>query len=138
VSPTPASRSIPFTEVTTTSRARHDTGATLVVGTSDASRATIERLVPSATVSAGRVMVAVFQGEQRTGGYAIRVSAIERRGDQILVRATFSAPGPGAIVTQALTSPAHVVSIAAADATGLRDGVLLDETGTERARVTIT
>jgi len=129
---------IAFTEVTTTSQARHDTGATLVVGTSDASRATIQRLVPSATVSAGRVMVAVFQGQQRTGGYTIRVTGVERRGDQLAVRAAFSAPGPGAIVTQALTSPAHVVSIAAADATGLREGVLLDETGTERARTTIT
>jgi hypothetical protein len=80
----------------------------------------------------------VFQGQKNTGGYSIRISGIERRGDQLVVRATFSAPGPGAIVTQALTSPAHVVSIAAADAAGLREAVLIDDSGAERARTSIS
>jgi hypothetical protein len=110
----------------------------LVVGTTDASRAKIEQLVPNATASADRVLVAVFEGRQNTGGYAIRVTAIERRGDQLIVRATFDAPGPDAIVTQVLTSPAHVVSIAAADAAGLREAILVDDRGAEKARVAIT
>lgn len=127
-----------FTEVTATSQAGHDSGATLVVGTSDASRAIITRLAPTAAAPADRVLVAVFQGQQRTGGYGIRVTAIERRGDQLVVSAAFTAPKPDSIVTQALTSPAHVVSIAAADAKDLKDAVLLDESGTERARINTT
>jgi hypothetical protein len=137
VSPTPSSGSVAFTEVTATSQAGHASGATLVVGVSDASRAIIARLAPNAAAPDG-VLVAVFQGQQRTGGYAIRVTRVERRGDQLVVRATFGSPGPGAIVTQALTSPAHVVSIAAADGAGLREAVLIDETGSERARINIT
>lgn len=109
-----------------------------MIGTNDASRATLTRLIPSATAPDGRVLVAAFQGQQNTGGFAIRITAIERRGDQLVVRATFGSPGPGAIVTQAFTSPAHVVSIASADVAGLREAVLLDSTGAERAKATLT
>jgi hypothetical protein len=137
VSPT-TPRPVPFTEVAATAQSRNDSGETIVVGTTDRSRATIARLVPSATTSDGRVLVAAFQGQQNTGGHSIRITAIERRGDQLVVRATFSSPGAGAMVTQVLTSPAHVVSIAAADAIGLREAILQDESGTERARVTTT
>jgi hypothetical protein len=138
VSPTPSSRSVVFTEVTTTSQSRHDGDATLIVGTSDASRAAIARLLPNAAAPDGRVLVVVFQGQQRTGGHAIRVTAIERRGDQLVVRATFTSPAPGAMVTQVLTSPAHVVAIPSADASGVREAVLVDETGVERARTSTT
>ena len=134
----PSSRSIAFTEVSSTSQARQVSGISLAVGTSDALRATIAQQVPGATVAAGRVTVAVFQGQQSTGGYAVRIKAIERRGDQLVVHATFGAPGPGAIVTQVLTSPAHVVSIAAADATGLRVAILVDDSGAEMARINTT
>jgi len=138
VSTTQSSRSIAFTEVATTAQARDDSGPTLIVGTSNASQATILRLVPGATASADRVMVAVFQGQQSTGGYSVHITAVERRGDQLVVRAAFASPGPGAIVTQVLTAPAHVVSIAAADAAALREAVLFDERGSEIARIAIT
>jgi hypothetical protein len=138
VSPTPSSRTVAFTEVAATSQARQAPGVTLIVGTSDALRLTIAQQVPGATAATGRVTVAVFQGQQRTGGYAIRINAIERRGDQLVVRATFDAPGPGAIVTQVLTSPAHVVSITSADAAGLREAILIDDNGAERARINTT
>jgi len=137
VSPTPSTRSVAFAEVAATSQA-HDAGTALVVGTTDASRVTIARLVPNATASSGRVLVAVFQGQQNTGGYSVRITAIERSGDQLTVRATFGVPGPGAIVTQALTSPAHVVSISSVDASGLREAILVDDSGAERARTSIT
>jgi hypothetical protein len=42
------------------------------------------------------------------------------------------------MVTQALTSPAHVVSIAVAETTGLREAILLDQTGVEIARARTT
>src|SRR5688572_32002 len=138
VSPTPSTRSVPFAEVGATGRAGHDSGATLVVGLSDASRAIITRLIANVAIPADRVLIAVFQGEQRTGGYGIQVTAIERRGDQLVVSATFTEPKPDDIVTQALTSPAHVVSIAAADATGVREAILVDGSGTQRARINTT
>ncbi|MDP9280845.1 MAG: protease complex subunit PrcB family protein [Chloroflexota bacterium] len=138
VSPSPSTRSVAFTEVTATSQAGDDSGAMLIVGTTDASRAKITQSVPGATASSGRVLVAVFQGQQSTGGYSVHITAIERSGDELVVRATFGVPGPGAIVTQVLTSPAHVVSIAAADATGVREAVLLDQSGAEIARTTTT
>lgn len=138
VSPTPSTRSVAFIEVGATGQASHDSGATLVVGVSDASRAIIARLLANVAIPADRVLIGAFQGQQRTGGYAIRVTAIERRGDQLVVSATFTEPKPDAIVTQALTSPAHVVSIAAADATGLREAILVDGAGSQRARINIT
>ena len=110
----------------------------LIVGTTDASRAKITQLVSGGTVTPGRVLVAAFQGQQNTGGYSVQITAIERNGDQLVVHATFGVPGPGAMVTQVLTSPAHVVSIAAADTTGLREAILLDQTGVEVARTSTT
>jgi hypothetical protein len=138
VSPSPSARSVAFAEVAATAQARDDSGPALIVGTTDASRAKIAQLVPNATTPSGRVLVAVFQGQQNTGGYSIQITAIERRGDQLVVRAMFGVPGPGGIVTQVLTSPAHVVSIATADATGVREAILLDQTGVEVARTSTT
>jgi hypothetical protein len=138
VSPTPSAGPIAFVEVAATSQARDDSGPGLVVGTTDAARVRITQLVPGASVPAGRVMIAAFQGQQSTGGYSVHITVVERRGDQLLVRATFTRPGPDAFVTQVLTSPAHVVSIAAADAAGVREAILFDERGTEIARATTT
>lgn len=131
-------RSVTFTEITYIAYGRHDSGPAVVVGTNDQWRATLARLVDGASVPAGRVAVAAFQGQQMSGGYSIHIERIERLGDQLVVHAKFSEPAPGSMNTMALTSPVHVVSIAAADATGLKDVVLLDGTSTERARATLT
>ncbi len=138
MSPSASPRSVAFTEVATTAQAREDSGPTLIVGTTDVSQAAIVRLVPGATASTGRVMVAVLQGQQNTGGYSVHITAIERRGDQLVVHAIFASPGPGAIVTQVLTAPAHVVSIATADSVGIREAILVDDRGSEIARIAIT
>jgi len=129
---------VTFTEITYIAYGRHDSGPAIVVGTNDQWRATLARLVDGASVPAGRVAVAAFQGEQSSGGYSIHIERIERSGDQLLVHAKFSEPAPGSMNTMALTSPVHIVSIAAADAKDLKDAVLLDQTGTERARATTT
>ena len=137
MNPTPSSRSVPFDEVAATSQSGVD-APSFVVGTNDASRAIIARQIPNAGAPAGRVLIAVFQGEQRTGGYAVEITSIERNGDVLTVTATFAEPKLDSMVTQALTSPAHVVSIAAADAKDLKVAVLLDQSGAQRARATIT
>lgn len=138
MSPTPSTRSLTFTEITFVAYGRHDSGPAIVVGTNDQWRATLARLVDGAIVPAGRVAVAAFQGQQTSGGYSIHIERIERSGDQLVVHAKFSEPAPGSMNTMALTSPVHVVSIAAADAIDLRAAVLLDESAVERARITIT
>jgi hypothetical protein len=129
---------VTFTELTYVAYGRHDTGTAIVVGTNDNWRATLARLVDGVSVPAGRVAVAAFQGAQSSGGYSIHIERIERRGDQLLVHAKFTEPAPGSMNTMALTSPVHVVSIAVADAKDLKDAVLLDQTGAERARINTT
>lgn len=131
-------RNVTFTEITYVAYGRHDSGPAIVVGTNDQWRATLTRLVDGAEVPAGRVAVAAFQGEQISGGFSIQIERIERSGDQLLVHAKFSEPAPGSMNTMALTSPVHVVSIAASDASGLTAAVLLDGTGAERAKATLT
>lgn len=130
-------RDVPFAQVATTQLSSYDGRAALVVGTRDTQRARIAQLVPGADTASG-VPIAVFQGAQRTGGYAVRVDAIERDADTLVVHATFSEPPAGAVVTQILTSPAVVVSIAVGDATGIRTAILLDARGTERARADLS
>ena len=131
-------RNVTFAELAYVAYGRHDSGPAIVVGTNDHWRATLARLVEGTSVPAGRVAVAAFQGEQSSGGYSIHVERIERNGDQLIVHAKFGEPAPGSMNTMALTSPVHVVSIAAADAAGLSEAVLVDQTGTERAKATLT
>ncbi|MDP9251375.1 MAG: protease complex subunit PrcB family protein, partial [Chloroflexota bacterium] len=78
MSPTPSSGVVAFVEVAATAQARDDAGPDVVVGTSDAARARITQLVPGAAAPSGRVMVVAFQGQQNTGGYAIRITSVER------------------------------------------------------------
>jgi hypothetical protein len=131
-------RAIAFTDVATTHMARHDTGATVYVAASAASQTTLERLVPSALAQPGRVLVAAFQGEQSTGGYAIRITKIELDADRLIVHVALTVPAKDALVTQALTSPAHVVSVASADIASAKMAVLLDASGAQIARTNIT
>jgi hypothetical protein len=125
-------------EVTNTQMSSHDGAAAVSVGLSDTARAAILAQVPTAVATPDRVFVAAFQGGQRTGGYAIRIDRIELDGDRLLVHATFGVPPPGSIVTQVLTSPAHVVSVARRDVIGVRTAILLDASGTERARASVS
>lgn len=128
-------RDVPATVVATTQLSSHDGDTALIVAMTDGARARIAQLVTGASTASDRVLIAVFEGSERTGGYAIRVDRVERDGDTLIVHATFTEPAPGAVVTQVLTSPAQVVSIASSDASGIRTAVLLDAQGNERARV---
>lgn len=127
----PAPRDVAFVEVMRTQMSGYDGPPAVAFG------AGITARVPSASAPTGRTLVAVFQGAQRTGGYAIAVDRVTRDGDRLVVRASFTEPPPGGIVTQVLTSPVDVVSIASADASGVARIVLLDGTGTERARADV-
>ncbi|HYF90798.1 MAG TPA: protease complex subunit PrcB family protein [Symbiobacteriaceae bacterium] len=56
-------------------------------------------------------VVAVYMGEQRTGGYAIEITGVELTNGTLRVTVKQTRPGPGTIVTQALTQPFHMVRI---------------------------
>lgn len=124
-------RTIAFEGSLQTQHSAHEGSAAIAVGP-----AALDGL-PDARALGGRVLVAAFEGSQRTAGYAIQVTGIVRDGDRLIVTAAFRTPPPGSVVAQVLTSPVHAVSIAAADAGGLAVAVLEDETGAERARVTL-
>jgi translation elongation factor EF-1alpha len=59
----------------------------------------------------GSMMVAVAAGTKPTGGYAIEITRIIETTNEVRVMATETSPGENCIVTQALTSPFHVVKI---------------------------
>jgi hypothetical protein len=61
--------------------------------------------------SGAGVYVGAFWGEQRTGGYVVRIESAEQRADEVTVRVSLQRPGPGDIVTQALTYPFAVAVV---------------------------
>jgi hypothetical protein len=124
-------QSTPFTDHGQTQQSRHDGGPAIVVATDPAGTG-LGELATSADPA--RLYIGVFQGEQRTGGYAVRVERVERDRARVVVRATFAAPPPGALTIQVLTSPARLISIDRQSASGVSEVVLLDQSGAERAR----
>ena len=74
--------------------------------------------------------ITAYQGTQRSGGHAIRIERITRVGDELRVHAGFATPATDALVTMALTSPAHTVSVDEFAAAV----ILYDTGGVERAR----
>jgi hypothetical protein len=60
---------------------------------------------------ATELIVAVFLGEKPTGGYDLAISRVLRSDDSVVVYFREISPVPGAIVTQSLTRPFHIVRI---------------------------
>jgi len=60
----------------------------------------------------GQLAIVVCLGERRSGGHAIEVAAVELTDEELVVTVRSSAPAPGAITTQALTAPYHIVRVA--------------------------
>ena len=58
-----------------------------------------------------RMLILATTGHRRTGGYGISVRSIRRSGRRLVVRAEERAPGTRCFVTQAHTSPYHVVRV---------------------------
>ncbi|MBI2369409.1 MAG: protease complex subunit PrcB family protein [Deltaproteobacteria bacterium] len=57
------------------------------------------------------MVVGVFAGEQRTGGFEIEIIRIEQGSEGIAVQYRERAPSPGDLVPQALTQPYHLVRL---------------------------
>lgn len=57
------------------------------------------------------MVLGAFLGEQSTGGYAVEIQdAVEENG-KLVVTVKEIAPGPDSFVTQAITTPFHVVAV---------------------------
>lgn len=57
------------------------------------------------------MVIAVFQGPQPTGGYSIEITEIIATENEIQVRVTEITPGIFDVVTDAITSPYHIVKL---------------------------
>jgi len=56
-------------------------------------------------------VIGVFMGSRPTGGYAIEITSIEKDGNELTVTYKETSPPPGAMLSQALTLPYHLVKI---------------------------
>lgn len=57
------------------------------------------------------INIVVFRGVFRTGGYGISISEVLLDDNTFIVRAVYSEPGSGMIVTQAFTQPTAIIPI---------------------------
>ena len=57
------------------------------------------------------MVAAVFLGTRPTGGYSVAITGTRRDGDTLVVEFAERRPAPDAILTQALTSPFHIVKL---------------------------
>lgn len=57
------------------------------------------------------MIIAVFMGEQRTGGYSIDITRIIKEEEEIVVQVKEKHPDPDLLVTMALTQPYHIVVV---------------------------
>lgn len=62
-----------------------------------------------------RSLIAVFQGEQATGGFEIVIQEIARSESSIEVAVKAFEPGPRCVVPGTVTKPAHIVEIEKTD-----------------------
>ena len=60
---------------------------------------------------AKEMVVAVFLGTKPTGGYRVEITGARREGQSLVIEYAERRPGPGTLVTQALTSPYHIVKL---------------------------
>ncbi|PNY82616.1 protease complex subunit PrcB family protein [Deinococcus koreensis] len=67
--------------------------------------------VPEAARVGSSTIVGVFLGQRATGGYGIRVLGASASGGVLTLTVQVRAPAPGAITTQALTSPWTLVRV---------------------------
>jgi PrcB C-terminal len=58
------------------------------------------------------MVVGIFLGEKSTGGYEVEIVRAERRDSSLYFYYREESPPPGAMATQALTQPFHLVKIA--------------------------
>ena len=82
-------------------------------GASTFSTSTIPAPLPAVDFDK-EMVAAVFLGEKPTGGYGVEISSAEVADRSLTVFVRETSPKPGAMVTQAINQPFHIVRIEAA------------------------
>ena len=96
---------------------RSEEGFFVIPGTLDEVREELRRIASGEQKPRSRFSTeeqlnfVVFRGVFPTGGYGVRVDSVQRAGNTFTVRVTYTAPQPGAAVTQAFTQPTVVIPI---------------------------
>ena len=63
-----------------------------------------------------QMVLAVFWGTQRSGGYALEITSVDPSSeDELVVNFLTQSPDPGDMVTMALTQPHHIISLASSN-----------------------
>ena len=57
------------------------------------------------------IVIGLFLGDKPTGGYDVQISRVERNNNALTIYYQEKSPPLGAVVTQALTQPFHIVRI---------------------------
>ncbi|MFV1951057.1 MAG: protease complex subunit PrcB family protein [Nitrospinota bacterium] len=57
------------------------------------------------------MIIAVFMGERRSGGFSIEIKNIVKTDKEVVVEVEERRPDPGSIVTMALTRPYHMLVV---------------------------
>jgi hypothetical protein len=70
-----------------------------------------QRPLPAVDFSSS-LCIAIFAGEQPTGGFAVKVEQVVESAGGLEVVYRVTGPAPGAIVSQALTSPFQIIAVA--------------------------
>lgn len=123
-----SAQNVPFDSLNEGTRGFNGPARNLVIRTElELRRSGVDRLIPAGTRVDFRseMVVAVFMGSQRSSGYAIEVSAIERKmlprpaifppppAQYVLnIDVVERRPPPGSIQASVMTSPYHVVKLA--------------------------
>jgi hypothetical protein len=58
-----------------------------------------------------QMVIVVYGGEKPTGGYSMQVKSLEIKDKKLIVHWKLISPGPGSIVTQAITHPSLTILV---------------------------
>lgn len=56
-------------------------------------------------------VLAVFAGQKRSGGHSVKITQVKKSGNELVVSYQETSPSSGNLVSQNLTSPAHLVKV---------------------------
>ncbi|MDO4246100.1 MAG: protease complex subunit PrcB family protein [Deinococcus sp.] len=120
VTPTQGGQTMNATEVARGTNAAAESAAVVVARTSSEVRALYNVAYGRQTGSPslpslrpGEALVGIFIGQRGTGGYGVGLNSASMQGNVLNLKVELTAPKPGGITTQALTSPWVIVKVTA-------------------------
>ncbi|GGR85613.1 protease complex subunit PrcB family protein [Deinococcus sedimenti] len=115
--PTTPGGTVTVTQIATGTNANISEAAVQVATTASAASSLYTRAygrqssVPTPPSVTGRTLIGVFLGQRPTGGYGVQVLSASGSTGSLTLRVRLTAPAPGAILAQVITSPWAIVSV---------------------------